>query len=198
MLLWHLGGTVAFIRYAFRDERMDLRVLMLGAVLPDLVDTPVGFLLWDRFRTARLAGHSLAATAAVMVAVLVLARRGRPRKRWMPLAIGMLMHLVLDAMWQSPATLWWPFLGGFTATPHPTPGAYVAAVLADPWMWLGEIVGGVYLVTLARRGRLGDRARLTRFLRTGRIDVPIGRDDRPVPDHPVGPEPHPEGEGDEE
>ena len=35
MLFWHLGATVALVRYSFRDDRMDLRFLMLGAVLPD-------------------------------------------------------------------------------------------------------------------------------------------------------------------
>ena len=39
MLFWHLGGTTALARYAFRDERMDLRMLALGAIMPDLIDT---------------------------------------------------------------------------------------------------------------------------------------------------------------
>ena len=42
MLFWHVGGTIALVRYTVRDERMDLRFLILGAVLPDLIDTPIG------------------------------------------------------------------------------------------------------------------------------------------------------------
>ncbi len=117
MLLWHLGGTVAVIRYAFRDENMDLRFLMLGAVLADLVDTPIGLAFWPTFDNVRLALHSLLFASLVMFAVVALARRGRPRKRWMPLAVGVLMQLILDAMWRQPETLWWPFLGWeFSAT----------------------------------------------------------------------------------
>jgi len=27
MLFWHVGATIAFVRYAFRDQNMDLRFL---------------------------------------------------------------------------------------------------------------------------------------------------------------------------
>ncbi len=94
---------------------MDLRFLVLGALLADLIDTPVGLALFDRFHTVRLATHTLLVSAVVMVAVVMRTRRGRPRKRWMLIAIGMLLHLFLDAMWRDQETLWWPFLGfGFT------------------------------------------------------------------------------------
>jgi len=41
MLFWHVGATIAFVRYTFRDKAMDLRFLALGAILPDLIDTPI-------------------------------------------------------------------------------------------------------------------------------------------------------------
>jgi hypothetical protein len=47
VLLWHVGATIAFVRYAFRDPNMDLRYLALGAVLPDLIDTPLGIGFWS-------------------------------------------------------------------------------------------------------------------------------------------------------
>lgn len=176
MLFWHLGGTVALIRYAFRDERMDLRFLMVGAILPDLIDTPVGLVAWERFQTVRLASHSLTLAALLMVAVMLTTRRGRPRKRWMPVAIGVLMHLFLDAMWASPETLWWPLLGWeFTRTGLATVGDYMAWLFRDPRTWAGEIVGLVYLAVLAGRAGLFGREALGRFLRTGRVDAPIGR-----------------------
>ena len=50
---------------------MDLRFLVLGALLADLVDTPVGLALFDRFHSVRLVGHTLLVSAAVMVAVVV-------------------------------------------------------------------------------------------------------------------------------
>lgn len=175
MLFWHLGATTAITRYTFRDERMDLRFLMLGAVLPDLIDTPIGLLWYGQLHSVRLVTHSLPFAGAVMVAVLLSTRRGRPRKRWMPLAIGLLLHLFLDAMWADPATLWWPFLGwSFTAGAASTVGGYLRDLVANPVMWAGEAIGALYLAYLWRAGHLSDPDRRAAFVATGRIDVPIG------------------------
>jgi membrane-bound metal-dependent hydrolase YbcI (DUF457 family) len=176
VLFWHVGGTVAAIRYAFRDDRMDLRLLVVGAVLPDLVDTPVGMVFFGTFESVRLAAHSLLFGALVMAAVVMATRRGRPRKRWMPLAVGVLMHLFLDAMWADPETLWWPFLGwSFSPSGFGSLGALAEAVVGDWRVWVGEAAGIVYLGYLARRGNLASAAARARFLSTGRIDVPIER-----------------------
>jgi membrane-bound metal-dependent hydrolase YbcI (DUF457 family) len=176
VFLWHVGGTVAAIRYAFRDDRMDLRLLIAGAVLPDLIDTPLGLLWFNDLGSVRLFSHSLLFGAAVMVAVVVATRRGRPRKRWMPLAVGILMHLVLDAMWADPETLWWPFLGvDFAASGYGSAGALVRAILTDWRVWVLELAGLAYLSYLARRGNLGSAAERATFRSTGRIGVPIDR-----------------------
>ena len=176
MFFWHAGATVAFTRYSFRDPQMDLRFLVLGAMIPDLIDTPVGFVLWPQVENVRLFAHSLLFAAAVMAAVLLLTRRGRPRKRWMPVAVGILLHLVFDAMWRQPETLWWPFQGwAFTSTGYATVGEYLAWLLTDPVTWLLEAVGLLYLMYLARRSGLGDRSAREDFVRTGRAQAPIGR-----------------------
>ncbi len=174
MLLWHLGATVALVRYAFRDDRMDLRFLMLGAVLPDLIDTPIGWIWFGTTMTTRLVLHSLLFASLAMVIVVLRTRRGRPRKRWMPLAIGMLVHLALDAMWASPETLWWPFLGlDFTPAGATDLAGHVGDVLTDARVWLLEILGAAYLFVLARRGGLHREAERRAFLASGVVDVPI-------------------------
>ncbi len=174
MLFWHAGATVAFVRYAFRDPMMDLRFLLLGALLPDLIDLPVGIVAWDRFESVRLFAHSVLFFAAVLVVVLVFTSRGPRRKQWILLSVGSIAHLALDAMWAEPSTLWWPFLGWEPATTgFDTYGAYLGELLANPVMWVGEAVGLVYLGTLLARARLSDREARTRFLRTGVIDLRI-------------------------
>ena len=176
MLLWHIGASVGFIRYAFRDQRMDLRFLALGAVLSDLVDLPVAVLLWSNYESARLVGHSTMFAVVLMVAVLVLTRRGLWRKRLILLATGVLLHLALDAMWQSPETLWWPFFGWeFTQSGFATYGAYASELVSNPWVWVGEIVGLVYLVALWRKAELSKASLRKVFVRTGVISAPIDR-----------------------
>jgi len=176
VIFWHVGGSIAIARYAFRDERMDLRFLVLGALVADFIDTPVGLALYPRLESVRLVGHTLAAAALAMIFVLLRTRRGRPRKRWMPIAIGMLLHLFLDAMWQDPETLWWPFLGlDFSPTGVATAAEYIRSVIGDGRTWALETVGLTYLVVLARRARLSEAESRRRLWATGTVDVPIGR-----------------------
>jgi membrane-bound metal-dependent hydrolase YbcI (DUF457 family) len=153
---------------------MDLRLLLLGAILPDLIDTPIGLAAYSAVGSVRLVGHSLLFAAAAMGLVMAATRRGRPRKRWMPLAIGVLVHLFLDAMWADPETLWWPVFGwDFSTSGFNDAAAYLRAVVSSPVMWVAEAAGLGYGVAMVRRGGLGDRARRAEFLRTGRINVPI-------------------------
>jgi len=174
MLLWHVGVSFAFIRYAFRDPLMDLRFLALGAVLSDIVDLPIGVPLWERFETVRLFGHTMLFGVLLMIVVLMVTRRGLWRKRLILLPIGVLMHLGLDAMWQSPETLWWPFLGAeFAPAGIASYGSYAIDVLTDPLMWLGEAVGLVYLVALWQKADLGVSVNFRRFVASGVVSAPI-------------------------
>lgn len=174
--MWHIGATVAFVRYAFRDEAMDLRFLALGAILPNLIDTPIGAAMWSTWYSPRLWSHSLLFGSTVMVVVLVATARGRRRKQWMLLATGILMHLALDAMWADPETLWWPFLGWeFTSTGFATFPEYARSVLTDPWMWAGEVIGLAYLVHLWRASGLDNATARNALRSTGQISAPIER-----------------------
>jgi membrane-bound metal-dependent hydrolase YbcI (DUF457 family) len=176
VIFWHVGATVAFIRYAFRDDAMDLRFLALGALLPDLIDTPIGIVGWSSVGAVRLVSHGILFGSLVMVAVLIFTRRGPMRKRWMLLATGVLLHLLLDAMWSQPETLWWPFLGiDLSASGFSTYGAYVGDLLTNPVMWAGEALGIIYLVALGRRAGLKDPAARRTLWRTGVVSASIDR-----------------------
>jgi hypothetical protein len=94
----------------------------------------------------------------------------------MPLAVGVLLHLILDAMWRFPSTLWWPFLGWeFDATSFTSVGAYLEWLLTDLRTWALEAVGLVYLAVLAHRSNLRDPDARQMVITTGRVQAPIGR-----------------------
>jgi membrane-bound metal-dependent hydrolase YbcI (DUF457 family) len=177
MILWHLGGTVFLVRYAFRDPNMDLRLLLVGALLPDLIDKPLGRVFHaGGYENGHLWGHTLLFSAVLMIIILAATKPRSPMRRmWFPLAVGSLFHLVLDGMWASAETFLWPFLGtDFTAGEPGNLGDAIANSLGNPWIVAGEVVGLVYLAWLWRRARLTEPEYRRLFARSGRLVVPIG------------------------
>ncbi len=161
MFLWPAGMALLTVWLVFRDPAIDHRVVLLGAVLPDVVDAPFG--------GARVM-HTLAASAALLVLVMVLTRRSRSgrsrrhrRRRWLFLPVGTFLHLVFDGMWARSEEFWWPVLGGALDGPLPALD-HGLAVLA-----LQEVAGALVLVWCWRRFRLGERGAREAFLRTGRL-----------------------------
>ena len=103
MVLWFVGTAFAAVWFVFRDPRFDLRMLALGALLPDIVD------VWSGGTWVM---HSVTASVTVL-ALVMLATRGRRPSRPMLLAvpIGMFMHLVFDGVFARTTAFWWPFAG---------------------------------------------------------------------------------------
>lgn len=162
MIFWHLGGALFLFRWIFRDPKVDVRLLFLGAVLPDVIDFILGLFLGDVFRQ-RL-GHTLLLPTLYVVVVLLATRRGRRRRGLMTVAIGWMFHLVLDGMWARPETLFWPAFGWeFAAWPA---GSAWGRAMDDPWRWLAAAAGLAYLLLVWRR--IGESGRRQVFA-TGRL-----------------------------
>ena len=170
MIFWHVGGTIAVVRYVFKDPAMDLRFLAFGAILPDLIDKPIGWLLYD---TGRVFAHALVFPVGLLAVVMFATRRGTARRKaWLGLPIGALLHLFLDVRFAQPEGFWWPFLGFDFPGSDSALGARILDTLTDPWIIAGEIVGLWYLTSLYRRAGLRDPARRDEFLVTGRLPLP--------------------------
>lgn len=171
MVLWQLGATLWLFRWIFRDPKVDVRYLMLGAMLPDLVDLPLGtLLLADRYSTGELWSHTLVTPTLYMGVVLLATRRGRRRRAWMALGVGWLLHLLLDGMWVNPEVLFWPFFGWeIEAGASPYWQLAWERAWSDPWRWLKEALGLAYLVWLWFAAGLHEPERRAGFLRTGRL-----------------------------
>jgi len=172
MIFWHLGGALFLFRLAFKDPDADLRFLAIGALLPDAIEWVVGWSVPAGGTGAgRLIGHSLAFCIGLLVAALVLTRRGSPgRKRAVVVVVGAILHLVLDLMWIEPRLLLWPMLGYDLPAGIETDWSGIAMLsTADPLTIGQEIVGLGYLVWLARRARLADPRRRARLWRSGTL-----------------------------
>jgi membrane-bound metal-dependent hydrolase YbcI (DUF457 family) len=156
VLLWFVGLSVAMVWNVFRDPAIDYRLVAVGAVLPDVIDAPFG---------GPRVLHSVTASAVLLGLVMIATRRRRAaRRRLLAIPIGTFLHLVLDFMWTQSRVFWWPFLGWtFHGNRIPSLDRPVALVVAQ------ELVGVAALVWFWRRFGLGDPARRTAFVHTGRL-----------------------------
>ena len=137
---------------------MDFRLVLLGAVLPDLVDGPFG--------GPRVAHTVLGAVGLLLVTMVATLGRRPLRRRVLAVPIGVLVHLVLDGMWTDAAVFWWPARGW--SFPHgPLPS------LSHPILILAveELAGLAMLIGCYRRFGLGDPGARAAFLRSGRCGL---------------------------
>ncbi|CAN5868623.1 metal-dependent hydrolase [soil metagenome] len=192
MLFWHLGMTCAIVFFALGARRIDYRVVLFGAIVSDVIDKPIGRIFFqDQFEAGRLYGHTLLLSTALLLAIqLVL--RGATARRWFILPICMLIHQVLDAMWNSPITWFWPLFGSkFPADPKESYWLEVLTRPFDhPWELAKELLGLALLIYMGRAYKLQDPELRQRFIRNGRL---IERPERlSRSDRIGGPAPQPE------
>ena len=149
---------------------LDYRLLLVGSMLPDIIDKPLGiWLLRETLSSGRVFGHTLL-FAAVLAGVGLYLYMTRRRVGVLCLALGTLAHLILDQMWLNPRTLFWPLYGlSFDrAIVEGWLPRILTALVTEPRVYLPEIIGvlllAVFLWYIIRHGKLAS------FLRSGRID----------------------------
>lgn len=158
MILWYAGLALAVVWNVFRDPAIDHRLVIAGALVPDLLDLPF----------ARPAFAHTLAFSVLLLGVVMAVSRGRRllRRRLLALPIGTFLHLVLAGTWTTGQVLWWPILGpGFPAgSLVPSLGVAVIEEIAGAWA-VGWFVW---------RFGLSDARRRRAFLRSGRLEVAVG------------------------
>ena len=92
-------------------RHINVKPLLLGALLPDIIDKPLGIYLSRKvFSDGRIFCHTL--LFPILVTGVGLISNRRREKTWHPnLTFGVLTHLILDEMWQTPNILLWPLRG---------------------------------------------------------------------------------------
>ncbi len=149
---------------------VDIRLLMIGSLLPDIIDKPVGqWFFRETFSAGRIFSHTLLFLILITSFGIYLYRHYG--KNWLlVLAFGTFTHLILDEMWLSPRTLFWPFFGfGFVRTDLTNwlPNIF-HDLLTEPAAYVPELIG---LVILLRFGlALLRRRKLFAFVRYGQVE----------------------------
>lgn len=168
-LLGHLGiglGLAWLLSWKSRG-RIDYRLILFGAILPDLIDKPLAFLL---NLDTRLWAHTLLFLGAVLGLSAVPSWRGLRL-----IGFGTATHLLLDQIWIEPAVAWYPAHGwSFAATPFTVEG-WLEALLHDPFVQAGELLGTVLLIAFARSHGIRSRRALWAFIRHGMMPSPANQ-----------------------
>lgn len=146
---------------------MDYRLVMVGAMLPDLVDKPIGvFLFRDTFSNGRIFCHTLLFLIVISLAGLYL-YRGRGGIWLLILSFGTFTHLILDQMWLDPGTLLWPIYG-FTFPKVDLSNWTLNMwhmLQTDPAIYVPELVGMIILAGFV--AVLAHREKVLAFIRNG-------------------------------
>ena len=155
--------------FASLSKYVDIRLLLAGSLLPDIIDKPVGqYLFRDTFDNGRIFSHTLLFLIVISAVGLFIFKK--QRRTWMlALAAGTFTHLLLDAMWKTPATLFWPLLG-FSFPKIELEGwaqGIFHAMFFDPAVYIPEIIGLAIVlwfgVDAIRRKKVGA------FIKYGRV-----------------------------
>jgi membrane-bound metal-dependent hydrolase YbcI (DUF457 family) len=150
-----IGVVLGLLLYQWTGRRWMVPVIAFGAILPDLIDKPLGHLLLQgSLDFGRIFAHSLLFLGLLVIAAAVL-WKARSSLLLAAVALGVGTHLVLDAMWDLPISLFWPLLGPFQAGHFPDyfASSFVVEV-TSPLEWMfGLLV--VSILVMLYRDRLG-------------------------------------------
>lgn len=163
----HPNSKTSFFRSL--ANRVDIRFLLVGSLLPDIIDKPIGvYFFRETFSNGRIFSHTLLFLVSITIVGLLIKKYSG--KTWgLALSFGTLFHLILDEMWLTPKTLLWPLFGiGFEKYEI---GNWVMNILhgllENPKLYVPEIIGFVLIMWFV--WELLHRRAIIRFLRKGRV-----------------------------
>jgi len=175
----HLGITllIVFVIFTLLKQNIDYRFVLVGAVLPDIIDKPIGdYLLYSVFQNGRIFAHTLLFIAVLTLVGLWVEKKYRTNVVEI-LAMGAVFHLAEDQLWLNPGTLFWPMLG------WEFPKLYLEdyaghiwdTLLHNPQAYVPEIIGITIIIGFIAYFRLYKVENLKAFLKSGKLEVkPVG------------------------
>ncbi|MHB8104861.1 MAG: metal-dependent hydrolase [Dehalococcoidales bacterium] len=137
---------------------LDYRFLLLGSILPDIIDKIFGVIYLGNGRSFC---HTLLFTALILAGGICLYRL-RKSPVLLCIALGCVTHVLLDTMWLDQRTFFWPLFGWNLQTSNVSFGLWVEHtfnnVLAKPSEYIPEIISVISLVffylILTRNGKI--------------------------------------------
>lgn len=190
LIFGHLGttlGTAKLLEGISFEVPIDYRLVMLGAMLPDIIDKPLVLMTtYKPVGSARLAAHSLIFIIALFLAghicSLLFNKRGL-----LIIAYGSFAHIVEDMIWRDPKVFFWPYynwlIGRIKVSRPVISSGYLESrvkiitasmskidllqILKKPSVFIPEIIGGIILLYFI--AALIANKKVGCFLKTGRL-----------------------------
>ena len=173
MILWHAGLTMLIVWFVMRgNPRVDYRIVAVAALLPDIIDKPIGRILFrERFESGRLFGHTLLLNVALLCVLFFM--RGRAKRQFVLIPLSSLLHLAEDGVWSTPKVFWWPLFGS-DFPKEPLAGGRLAFLnpAHAPVFFIQEAVGLAVIVWLFASHGVLSRDGIRHFFKTGHLEAP--------------------------
>ena len=118
LFFFHLltGFIFGLLLYDFLNDYRWVIPCAIGAILPDLFDKPIGYILLPAIGYGRIFTHTLLVAILILIFGLLFWKM-REEPSIMSLGVGILSHQILDMMWRETIDWYYPFLGLFSRKP---------------------------------------------------------------------------------
>ncbi len=161
-------------RISIAAQAIDYRLVLIGSLLPDVIDKPIGHLFFPETfgNNGRIFAHTL--LFFLLLLSYGLFRFYQHQKNGMlVLALCSGLHLVLDGMWRSIHTLFWPAMGWqFPGTDLVDLKEWLEdmgeAAKTEPIVYVTEAIGILVLIIFA--SQILKNKQLLHFIKRGTIE----------------------------
>jgi hypothetical protein len=148
-----IGLIIGFILYEFFHDWTIIVFVAIGSVLPDVIDKPLGYIIFSStLNDGKIFFHGF-------IIVILFFLTGLLVWRWYKsysfifIAVGVLLHQIVDMMWTQPVNWYYPFFGPYPIEAHTD--YFLNALVAEltsvtEWIFfvaLLAIAGKLYLNT---------------------------------------------------
>jgi membrane-bound metal-dependent hydrolase YbcI (DUF457 family) len=134
---------IGFLLYELFHARTMIVFCAIGSILPDIVDKVLGRIIFNSsLDNGRIFFHSLGIVLLFVITGLIVWYYYRSFS-FLVVGFGVFLHQLVDIMWKSPVSWYYPLLGPFPA--DSTPDYFQRAILAEltsatEWIFFAAIV----------------------------------------------------------
>lgn len=153
MFFWHIGLSISFFRYVFKDFSADLRYLITGVILPEIIYISLNLMNFSEIYSQ--IGHTLLFAILSLIFVMILTKRDTQlRRNFLLIVIGVFFHLLFDFMWLRQQVLFFPLQFEEKDT----------FIFNASTLFIQEVIGLVYLIP-----KLNSKEKIKRLFNEGVI-----------------------------